>query len=82
MTIVSFVALGIIVCAMIFGFGLGLWFSGAMILFSAFVVLYQTSAIIHRFDSNQYVAAALGLFAAIALMFWYIVSFLLNNSRR
>ena len=82
LTIVSFVALGIIVCAMIFGFGLGLWFSGAMILFSAFVVLYQTSAIIHRFDSNQYVAAALGLFAAIALMFWYIVSFLLNNSRR
>lgn len=79
LTIASFVALGLIVCSILFGFGLGLWFSGAMIIFSGLVVLYQTSAIIRQYDNSQYVAAALGLFAAIALMFWYILQFLLNR---
>ena len=77
LTIASFLALGIIICAILFGFGLGLWFSGAMIVFCALVVLYQTSAIIHQYRNDQYVGAALGLFAAIALMFWYILQFLI-----
>ncbi|MBO5255619.1 MAG: US12 family protein [Opitutales bacterium] len=73
----SFVALGLIVCSMLFGFALGLWFSGAMIVFAGIAVLYQTSAIIHEYRNNQYVAAALGLFASIALLFWYILQFLI-----
>ena len=77
LTIASFVALGIIVCAILFGMQLGLWFSGAMIIFAGLVVLYQTSAIIRQYRNDQYVAAALGLFAAIALMFWYILQFLM-----
>ena len=81
LTIASFVALGIIVCAIIFGMQLGLWFSGAMIIFAGLVVLYQTSAIIRQYQNDQYVAAALGLFAAIALMFWYILQFLISSRR-
>ncbi len=73
----SFIALGLIICSMLFGFALGLWFSGAMIAFAGFAVLYQTSAIIHEYRNDQYVAAALGLFASIALMFWYILQFLI-----
>ncbi len=73
----SFVALGLIVCSMLFGFGLGLWFSGAMIVFAGLTVLYQTSAIVHEYRNGQHVAAALGLFASIALMFWYILQFLI-----
>lgn len=80
LTISCFVALGIIVCAILFGWQLGLWFSGAMIVFAGLTVLYQTSAIIHQYRDDQHVAAALGLFASIALMFWYILQFL--NSRR
>lgn len=79
LTIASFMALGLIVCAILFGFALGTWFSGAMIIFAGLVVLYQTSAIIRQYGEDQYVAAALGLFAAIALMFWYILQFLLNR---
>jgi len=38
----GFVALGMIVASMLFGFSLGLWFSGAMIIFAAGSVLYST----------------------------------------
>ncbi len=81
LTIGFFVSLGIIVCAMLFGFQLGLWFSGAMIIFAGIAVLYQTSAIMHQYRPDQYVAAALGLFSAIALMFWYILQFLISSRR-
>lgn len=81
LTIASFVALGIIACAVLFGIQLGLWFSSAMIVFAGLVILYQTSVIIRRYRNDQYVAAALGLFAAIALMFWYILQFLISSRR-
>lgn len=81
LTMGFFVALGIIVCALIFGFQLGLWFSVAMAVFAAIALLYQTSAIIHQYRNDQYVAAALGLFASIAMLFWYILQILLNNRR-
>lgn len=77
----GFLALGVIVCAILFGFQLGFWFSVAMLVFAGFAVLYQTSAVIHQYGNSQYVAAALGLFAAIALMFWYILQILLANRR-
>ncbi len=81
LSIVSFVALGIIVCAVLFGFQLGLWFSAAMVVFAGIAVLYQTSAVARNFGNGQYVAAALGLFAAIALMFWYILQILISQRR-
>lgn len=81
LTIASFVALGIIACAVLFGIQLGLWFSAAMIAFAGLVILYQTSVMIRRYRNDQYVAAALGLFAAIALMFWYILQFLISSRR-
>ncbi len=81
LVITSFIALGLIVCSVLFGFELGLWFSGAMILFAAGVILYQTSALIHEYNDTQYVAAALGLFAAIALLFWYILRFMMQARR-
>lgn len=79
LTILSFVALGLIVCAVLFGLNLGTWFSAAMIVFASLAVLYQTSAMIHQYRNDQYVAAALGLFAAIALLFWYILQILMSR---
>lgn len=52
-----------------------------MIAFAGLVILYQTSVMIRRYRNDQYVAAALGLFAAIALMFWYILQFLISSRR-
>jgi len=65
----GFVALGMIGAAMIFGFSLGLWFSGVMILFVAASVLYSTSNIIHEYHMDQHVAASLSLFSSVGLLF-------------
>lgn len=72
-----FVALGLIVASIFMGFNLGLWFSGAMVLLASISVLYSTSNIIHHYGTTQYVAAALGLFASVALLFWYVLRFLM-----
>lgn len=73
------VALGMIVASIVFGFQLGMFFSGAMILFAAGSILYTTSNIIHHYheDQHQHVAASLALFSGVALMFWYVIQFLM-----
>lgn len=73
LTIGFFIAMGLIVAGIIFGFNLGLWFSAALVLLAAGSILYQTSNLVHRYTTDQYVAAALGLFAALMLLFWYIL---------
>lgn len=76
------IALGLIVASIFFqGFSLGLWFSGAMVLLAAGSVLYTTGNMIHHYRTDQYVAASLGLFAAVALMFWYILRILMSLRR-
>ena len=78
----AFVALGLIICSILFGFRLGIIFSGAMILFACAAILYDTSNIIHRYRTRQHVAASLQLFASVALLFYYVVSILIKlNSR-
>lgn len=72
------VALGVIVASIVFGFELGTIFSGVMILFAAGCVLYTTSNILHVYREDQHVAASLALFSSIALMFWYVVQFLMS----
>lgn len=76
----GFVAIGLIVASILMGFDLGIWFSGAMILFAAGSILYQTSNIIHHYRPDQYVAASLGLFASVALLFWYVLRLLMAFS--
>ena len=66
-------ALGLVVAAVIFNFSLGVWFSGAMIALAGAYILYDTSNVLHRYRTDQHVAAALALFASVALMFWYIL---------
>jgi FtsH-binding integral membrane protein len=74
----GFIALGVIVCACIWGFTLGLMFSSIMVVFAAGGILYTTGGILHRYNTNQHVAAALSLFAAVALMFWYVLRILMR----
>jgi uncharacterized protein len=63
----------------VFGFQLGTWFSVAMIGFAGAAVLYDTSNIIHVYPEDRYVAAAMQLFASIALMFWYVLRLFMGN---
>lgn len=77
----SFIALGLIICSVLFGFTLGLIFSALMIVFATTAILYTTSNIIRRYQTHQYVAASLELFASVALLFYYILMTLLRSSR-
>ena len=74
LAIAGFIALGFIVSSLIFGFSLGSVFAFVMGAFAGTAILYETSNVLHRFNTNQHVAAALTLFAAIALLFWYILT--------
>lgn len=76
----GFTALGFIVASAIFGFSLGTIFAFVMVAFAGTAILYETSNVLHRFNTNQHVAAALTLFAAIALLFWYLLT--IFSSRR
>jgi FtsH-binding integral membrane protein len=76
---VGMLALVAIVGSLLFGFELGTWFSVAMIGFAGAAVLYDTSNIMHHYPSDRYVAAAMALFASIALMFWYILRLFMSR---
>ena len=70
----GFAALGFIVASALFGFTLGNVFAFIMVAFAGTAILYETSNVLHRFNTNQHVAASLTLFASVALLFWYILS--------
>src|SRR5262245_29378834 len=69
----SFVALGLIVASLVFGFSLGLVFCAAMVALAAGFIIYDTSNIIHRYGTGDHVAASMALFGSFALLFWYIL---------
>jgi FtsH-binding integral membrane protein len=80
--ICSIGALALIVVSIAFGFNLGVWFSALMIVMSCCYILYYTSNIMQQYRTDQYVAAALALFASVALLFWYILRILMSVSSR
>lgn len=75
----GFVALGFIASGIIFGFSLGNIFAFAMVAFAGGSILYETSNILHRYNTNQHVAASLTLFASVALLFWYILRIFMGS---
>jgi FtsH-binding integral membrane protein len=79
--IVGCVALGLVICSVVFGFTLGLLFSVVMVAFAMAAILYDTSKIMHEYSKDQYVAASLELFASVALLFWYVLRILMSLSR-
>ncbi|HEX5271422.1 MAG TPA: Bax inhibitor-1 family protein, partial [Gemmataceae bacterium] len=78
----SLLAFGLIVAGILFNFELGLFFCFAMVALASGWIIYQTSNVIHQYNTDQYVAAALALFAAVALLFWYILRIFLLSNRR
>jgi FtsH-binding integral membrane protein len=75
----GFVALGAIVAGAIFGLNLGLWFSVAMVALASASILYQTHQIKDNYGTQQYVGAALQIFASVMLLFWYILRILMSR---
>ncbi|AWA30303.1 permease [Flavobacterium magnum] len=75
----GFIALGLIVAGALFGFELGLWFSVGMVIVASGSILYQTSQIKDHYATEQYVGAALQLFASVMLLFWYVLRILMSR---
>jgi hypothetical protein len=78
----SLAAVGVIIAGILFNFDLGVWFSGLMIGLASAYILYDTSNVLHRYRTEQYVAAALALFASVALLFWWILRLMMELNRR
>ena len=81
--VAALVALGAIVCSIVTGgFGLGVIFSALMIALACGYILYDTSNVLHHYRTDQYVAAALALFASVAVLFWYVLRIVISFSGR
>lgn len=74
LAILGIAALLAIVGSVIFSVSLGFYFAIAMVVFAAAVVLYETSKVIHDYGPGQQVMAATGLFASVALLFYYVLT--------
>ena len=72
-------ALGLIVVAILFQFSLGPIFAYAMVALACGYILYHTSNVLHHYRIGQHVAAALALFASMALLFWYILQIFMSR---
>ncbi|TYA70057.1 Bax inhibitor-1/YccA family protein [Seonamhaeicola marinus] len=79
LTVGFFIAIGLILAGTLFGFNLGLWFSVGMCVLAAGSILYQTSNLVHKYSQDQYIPAALGLFAALMLLFWYVLRIFMSR---
>ena len=79
LTIAGFITIGLIIAGSLFGFNLGLWFSVGMCLLAGGSILYQTSNLVHTYRQDQYIPAALGLFASLMLLFWYILRIFMSR---
>jgi FtsH-binding integral membrane protein len=75
------IALMLIVAATVFGFSLGSLFSVAMVGLAGVAILHDTSKVLHHYPEDRYVAAAMELFASVALMFWYVLRLFLSSRR-
>ncbi|WP_068596348.1 Bax inhibitor-1 family protein [Vaginella massiliensis] len=79
LTIGFFLAIGLIVAGMLFGFDLGLWFSVGMCALAAGSILYNTYQLKYQYATDQYVPAALSLFASLMLLFWYVLRIFMSR---
>jgi len=82
LTIAGFALMGLIVCSWLFGFNLGTLFTVGVIVLACGYILYDTSNVLYHYRIGQHVAAALALFASVALLFMYILRLLMQTQSR
>jgi len=69
----GFAGMGLIVASMVMGFSFGLLGCTAFVALACGYILYDTSNVLHHYDTNQHVAASLALFSSVVLLFWYVL---------
>ncbi len=75
----TFVAMWLIIAWVLFWFTLWLLFSVLMVILAWWSILYNTSNIIHKYNEDQYIVAALWLFSSLMLLFWYILRIFMSR---
>ncbi len=71
--------LGTIIAGAIFGFSLGIWISGAIVLLYSGYILYHTSEILHRLPTSMPMSGAIMLFTDVVLLFKHILILLMSR---
>lgn len=79
LVVMGFIVMGAIVAGAIFNFDLGLAFSFGMVVLLSLSILYSTSTIMNHYPTNAYVAAALEIFAAVVVLFSWILNILMRG---
>jgi FtsH-binding integral membrane protein len=82
LSISLFALVGITIASVIFGFNLGMLYSGAVILVMSGYILYETSLVMGYFRPTQYVSAALMLFGTIVTLFIHVLNIVMSTQRR
>ena len=75
----TWIAVGVVIVGALFGFTFGLFGIGLFIALACGWIIYTTSEVLHGYYTHQYVAAALALFASVALLFWYVLQFVIAS---
>jgi len=77
---VGLVVLGLIIASNGFGMEMPALFATFMVGYAGVAVLYDTSDVFLYYPEDRHVAAALELFASIALLFWYLIQHIGNSA--
>ncbi len=74
LALAGFAGMGLIIASVVMGgFSLGILGCGAFVALACGYILYDTSNVLHHYQTSQYVAASLALFASVVLLFWYVL---------
>ncbi|MBA4066266.1 MAG: permease [Isosphaera sp.] len=79
LSVLSLVALVVIIASVFGAFSLGLVFCSLMVALFAGYIIYDTSNIIHRYSTNEHVAASMALFGSVAMLFYYILMLFMSS---
>lgn len=76
---IGFIVLVLIVASVLLAAPLGPTFAICMVGYAGAAILYDTSSVLRDFPADRHVAAALELFASIALLFWYLLQLVADS---
>lgn len=79
LTVASMAALAYILIGAVFGYAFYTIFVVGMIVLASGFILFQTSKVVREYHLDQHIGAATGLFAALALMFWYVLQLFMQE---
>src|SRR5690606_11446059 len=79
LAVAGMASLGLVGASLLFGFQLGIAFSVGMVFLASGYILFYTSNVLRHYRTNQHVAAALALFSALALLFWYVLRLFMSR---